>query len=122
MQGSPAHAPTDGSEHPPHLDVARLIRAARAARMMSQGELRRRTGMNDQTLYRIERGLNRPDSLSTLALIHELGIPPAVMRAAMLGDAQAVDHYITSELGAEAADAARAWAETFAAAVPPPPP
>lgn len=78
--------------------------------MLTQGELRRRTGMNDQTLYRIERGLNRPDSLSTLALLDELAIPPAVMRAAMLGDTPTVDAYI-SGLGAAAADAARAWAE-----------
>lgn len=109
------------SERPPYPDVARLVRAARAAAKMSKGELRRRGSFNHQTLYRAERGMNRPDTLTALMLMEVLEIPAAVMRAAVEGDAPTVDDYITTTLGAEAADAARAWAEVYEERWRPPP-
>lgn len=91
------------------LQVARLLRAVRAEVGISQGELGRRAGIHHQTLYRIERGLNRPDTLAALSLLEALPIPVPVMRAAVMDDADAVDRFITEELGERASSAIAAW-------------
>ena len=91
-----------------HLDVAaiprptgrslpfpRLVKAARDACGWSQTRLMAESGLHRMDVYRFEAGVHSPSATKALQLVVALEIPPAVMLAAIEGDEQAVEAYIT---------------------------
>lgn len=76
--------------------LPRLLLAARRAKGWSQGRVMAEAGISRMDIYRFERGIYVPSAAKALGLCVALEIPPAVMRAAIEGDARTTDVYISA--------------------------
>lgn len=96
MKGSRKKAASRRGGSNPDLAWARLFRAARDAKGWSQADLVRVSGVDKQSIYRVEQGRNHPRGGKALALIAALDIPQDVMASAFALDEEATDAYITA--------------------------